>query len=131
MRTNAPQISANSIKAFVLGEHSDSQFQMSLSPLPQNVGSCVSRLSPLQTLDPAPIAEQCWNTAATITNGKGATSSGISCCLSLPVVLGRQGAARALPQKLNDEEHEALEKSAEMLRDVIAQARKDFKLGGA
>lgn len=100
MRTNAPQISANSIKAFVLGEHSDSQFvgppfppiplpaqdtrsqQMSLSPLPQNVGSCVSRLSPLQTLDPAPIAEQCWNTAATITNGKGATSSGIRSVIS-------------------------------------------------
>lgn len=112
---------------------------------------------PPSTLEPALIAEQCRNTAATIISGKGATSFGIGsvvssicstilmdkrlvrpishwvpelgCCLSLPVVLGRRGAARALPLALNDDENEALEKSAETLRAVIADVRKDFKLG--
>lgn len=112
---------------------------------------------PPSTLDPALIAEQCRTTAATIISGKGATSFGIGsvvssicstilmdkhlvrpishwvpelgCCLSLPVVLGRRGAARALPLNLNEDENEALEKSAETLRGVIAEVRKDFKLG--
>lgn len=53
----------------------------------------------------------------------------LGCCLSLPVVLGRRGAARALGLGLDGGEREALERSAETLRGVIEEVRKDFKVG--
>jgi L-lactate dehydrogenase len=101
------------------------------------------------------MAETCKNAAATIIQGKGATSFGIGavvssicssilfdkdnvrpishwvpslgCCLSLPVVLGRRGAARVLPITLSEGEQKALENSANTLRQVITSVREDFE----
>ena len=53
----------------------------------------------------------------------------LGCCLSLPVVLGRRGIARTLPLQLDEAENEALARSAETLRGVIGEVRKDFTLG--
>lgn len=44
-------------------------------------------------------------------------------------MLGKRGAARALPLGLNEEEKQALERSAETLKGVINEVRKDFKVG--
>ena len=53
----------------------------------------------------------------------------LGCCLSLPVELGRRGIARTLPLQHDEEENEALARSAETLRGVIGEVRKDFTLG--
>ncbi|SPO05261.1 related to lactate dehydrogenase [Cephalotrichum gorgonifer] len=149
-------ISANSIEAYVLGEHGDSQFvAWSIATI---CGTPLLKALPPSTFDADAIGEQCRNAAATIIDGKGATSFGIGavvssicstilldkhlvrpishwvpelgCCISLPVVLGRRGAARALPLGLSDEENALLEKSAETLRGVIADVRRDFEVEG-
>jgi L-lactate dehydrogenase len=118
-------------------------------------GVPLNRALPPDLYDPVAIAETCRNSAATIIEGKGATSYGIGavvssicssilfdkdnvrpishwvpslgCCLSLPVVLGRRGAARVLPVTLNEEEQAALEKSAKTLKDVIASVQDEFE----
>lgn len=41
-------------------------------------------------------------------------------CMSVPVVIGRQGVVRALPIRLNDAELDALQKSAAILREMAA-----------
>jgi len=48
-------------------------------------------------------------------------------CLSKPVVLGRKGVEQVLELPLNDEEKEALAKSAKSLREVIEEAEKAEK----
>jgi L-lactate dehydrogenase len=48
-------------------------------------------------------------------------------CLSKPVVLGRKGVEQVLELPLNDEEKEALAKSAKSLRGVIEEAEKAEK----
>jgi len=101
------------------------------------------------------MAETCKNAAATIIKGKGATSFGIGavvssicssilfdkdnvrpishwvpslgCCLSLPVVLGRRGAARVLPVTLSEEEQKALHTSANALKAAIASVKEEFE----
>ncbi|PKS13048.1 hypothetical protein jhhlp_000389 [Lomentospora prolificans] len=150
-------ISQNSIEAFVLGEHGDSQFvAWSIATVS---GVPLSKAVPDGTFDREKTAESCRNAAATIIDGKGATSFGIgaivssicsailfdkhlvrpishwvpelSCCISLPVVLGRRGASRTIPLNLSDDEQAALESSAATLRAVIEDVRKDFKQAGA
>lgn len=147
-------ISQNSIEAFVLGEHGDSQFvAWSLATVS---GIPLLKAVPEGTFDRDAVAEACRNSAATIIDGKGATSFGIGaivssicsailfdkrlvrpishwvpeldCCISLPVILGRRGASRSIPLALCPEENEALEKSAATIRAVIADARKKIKV---
>jgi L-lactate dehydrogenase len=48
-------------------------------------------------------------------------------CLSKPVVLGRKGVEQILELPLNNEEQEALAKSAKSLREVIEEAEKAEK----
>ena len=41
-------------------------------------------------------------------------------CLSLPVVVGRQGIARVIHPRLNEAERQAFRRAAEVVRGVIA-----------
>lgn len=105
---------------------------------------------PGMTLDRKTIAAETKDKAARIIEAKGATAYGIgaltasicksilfdqcnvrpishwndelSCCLSLPVVLGRRGIVRALNMPLNGEEKGLLADSANALKMLIAEA---------
>lgn len=48
-------------------------------------------------------------------------------CLSMPVVLGREGVVKSIPLKLSGEEREEVVKSAESLREVIGDAEKEYE----
>ena len=48
----------------------------------------------------------------------------LKCCLSLPVVLGREGVVRTIPLQLDEEEQKLLQKSAEAMRNFIKDAEK-------
>ena len=43
--------------------------------------------------------------------------------LSLPTLVGRSGAVEVLPLNLSEDEHEALLRSAEILRETMARLR--------
>lgn len=45
----------------------------------------------------------------------------------MPAVLGRKGVVRPIKVQLDDEEKEALKKSAEALSDVIQKAEKELE----
>ncbi|CAI4219641.1 unnamed protein product [Parascedosporium putredinis] len=113
-------ISQNSIEAFVLGEHGDSQF-VAWS---------------LATVSDA-VAEACRNSAATIIDGKGATSFGIGAIVSsiCSAILFDKRLVRPISHWVPEldccislPENEALEKSAATIRAVIADARKKIKV---
>jgi L-lactate dehydrogenase len=138
-------VAASSIDAFVLGEHGDSQFvAWSLATIG---GIPLSRAFPIDSLDLPGLAKATREKAASIIEHKGATAFGIGgvtasicksilfdhrnirpishfvdhldCCLSLPVVLGREGVVRTIPCPFDDVEKKDLEESARSLRKVI------------
>jgi len=139
-------VAASSVYAYVLGEHGESQFVawslariggVPLDPaLPEGV-----------KLDKDAIAEETKNKATNIINNKGVTNYGIGAvvaslcrsilfdkrdvvpvshwqeglgvCLSMPVVLGREGVVRCVQVNLDKDEEKKLKGSAGELRDMV------------
>jgi L-lactate dehydrogenase len=144
------EVAASSVDAFVLGEHGESQFvawsRATIAGVP------LSKVVPEEKINREQIAKETTNKAANIIKVKGATNYGIGavtasicksilfdhrnvrpvshwiddlkCCLSLPVILGREGVVRTIPLALDEQEHKALQKSAEALRGLIVDAEK-------
>ncbi|KAF2474893.1 l-lactate dehydrogenase-like protein [Lindgomyces ingoldianus] len=148
------EVSPNSIDAYVLGEHGDSQFIAWSSIL---IGTSPIRLALPDQITPAfkeEIATHTRGAAAAIIASKGCTAYGIGnmaasickyilfdqrtvrpisffqpslgCCLSMPAVLGRKGIIRPMPIVLDETEQEELENCASHLRGVIAGAEKEL-----
>jgi len=143
-------IASSSIDAFVLGEHGESQFvawsRATIAGVP------LSKVIPEGQIDRVKIAQDTKDKAAHIIEVKGATNYGIGavtasicksilfnhrnvrpvshyidelkCCISLPVVLGREGIVQNIPLTLDEEEQKALQKSAEIIRGFIVDAEK-------
>lgn len=146
----AIHVAASSIDAFVLGEHGESQFvawsRATVAGVPLDL------IVPDSKIDRKKIAKDTKDKAANIINVKGATNYGVGavvasicssilfdhrnvrpvsyfvkdldCCLSLPVVLGREGIVQEIPLMLDDEEQESLQKCAAVMRDLIKDAEK-------
>lgn len=148
------QVAPNSIDAYVLGEHGDSQFVAWSSAA---VGA-----TPLAMALPDGVTDEfrekvekhTRGAAAAIIEAKGCTAYGIGaiaasickyilfdsrsvrpvsfyqpdlqCCLSMPAVVGRKGIIKAMPIELDDTEKEALESCARGLRKVIDGAEKEL-----
>ncbi|KAJ9612648.1 hypothetical protein H2200_004245 [Cladophialophora chaetospira] len=147
-------VDASSVDAYVLGEHGESQMVawscVSIGAIP--LDQCVPDGT---TIDRKAIATETKNKATDIINAKGATAYGIGaltaaicksilfdqrnvrpishwvkeleCCLSVPVVLGRKGVIRSLKMPLSQEEKHELDKSAESLKEMLAEAKKSQK----
>ena len=135
-------ISTSSIHAFILGEHGDSQFPA--WSLAQISGVPLSNYPGIDTEKQQYIADKTKRKAYEIINLKGATYYGIasciskiaSCilnnkrqilpvssyidtlgtCLSLPVIVGEQGASQPLPIHLSASEKRSLEASAALIK---------------
>ncbi|HSC25483.1 MAG TPA: L-lactate dehydrogenase [Candidatus Babeliales bacterium] len=135
-------VSKESINAYVLGEHGDSQFvawsSATISGIPINM------FPDIDTQNFSFIEQKVKNIAYEIISCKGATYFGIATCvaimceaivfnqqlvmplsvysekykvcLSLPAVLGENGIEKVLPLPLNDSEQEQLDNSAHQLR---------------
>jgi len=145
------EVAVNSIDAYVLGEHGDSQFvAWSIA----TIGGVPIDKAITGTLDRTKLEDTTRHKAQTIIKAKGATAYGIGsivasicssilfdkhsvrpishyqedlqCCLSLPVVLGRKGIVRTIPLPLSEEEKKLLEASAKSLNETISESRKDF-----
>ncbi|ORX91585.1 l-lactate dehydrogenase-like protein [Clohesyomyces aquaticus] len=148
------EVSPNSIDAYVLGEHGDSQFIAWSSIL---IGTAPLRLALPNGITPEfkeEIATHTRGAAAAIIAAKGCTAYGIGnmaasickyilfdqrtvrpisfyqpelgCCLSMPAVLGRKGIIQSMPIVLDEEEQMELEKCARHLRGVIESAEKEL-----
>jgi len=149
-------VDASSVDAYVLGEHGESQMvawscvTVGAMPLDQ----C---LPPGTHIDRKAIALETKDKAAKIIESKGATAYGIGalsaaicksilfdqrivrpishwiddlgCCLSLPIILGRKGIIRSLSMPLNEEERDLLGKSADTLKELIAEAEQTQQQG--
>lgn len=138
-------IAEQSIQAYVLGEHGDSQF----------VAWSIAQIAGIPILDFPGITEKELETIATQTKNKvyelieckGSTFYGIAACLadicscilfnqkriipissyhekyqscfSLPTVLGESGIEEVLPVKLNQKEQQLLEQSAEKIKTML------------
>lgn len=142
-------IAASSIEAYVLGEHGESQLvawsRATIGGVP------LAQAMPRDAhVDSEAVARETREQAAGIIAAKGSTSFGIGgvvgairkavlynkcavmpvshfqeaegVCLSMPVVVGRRGILKKVPMSLDAEEEEALRKSAESLRKVIAES---------
>jgi L-lactate dehydrogenase len=137
-------VAASSIDAHVLGEHGESQF-VAWSLV--NVGGLPLDHVSDQSLDKGKIAEDTKDKATEIINNKGVTNYGIGAvvaslcksvlfdqrdvvpvshwqeglgvCLSVPVVLGREGVGKALGVRLNEKEEEQLKESAGVLKEMV------------
>jgi L-lactate dehydrogenase len=136
-------IAEESVHAFIIGEHGDTQVAVWSSAHVDGVP--LSAFSELTSKKLADFAQQTINKAYEIIACKGATYYGIaSCvaslcetiffnqkrilplsvyidefdvCLSMPVVLGEQGVESYLTLPLNEQEREQLEKSASVLKE--------------
>ncbi|EOA80987.1 hypothetical protein ACJQWK_09989 [Exserohilum turcicum] len=149
------EVAPNSIDAYVLGEHGDSQF---IAWSSATIGTTPLSLAlPASTLTPSfktSIAAHTRGAAGAIIAAKGCTAYGIGniaasickyilfdsrsvrplsfyqphlgCCLSMPAVVGRKGIVRAMPIKLDAEEQAQLEACARGLRGVIEGAEKEI-----
>jgi len=139
------QIAEQSIEAYVLGEHGDSQFIawscMSLAGIP------ILEFPSLTPQDLQAITDETRNKVYEIISCKDATFFGVaacvadyceciafdqkrviplSCfnekfdvCLSMPTVLGGSGIEQQLPIRLNEKEQKQLDESAQKLRSII------------
>lgn len=148
------EVAPNSIDAYVLGEHGDSQFiawsSATIGTTPLNL-AIPDQLTPAFKAD---IAAHTRGAAGAIIAAKGCTSYGIGniaasickyilfdsrsvrplsfyqpelgCCLSMPAVVGRKGIIKAMPIQLDDEEKAELEKCARGLRGIIEGAEKEL-----
>ncbi|KAF2854568.1 l-lactate dehydrogenase-like protein [Plenodomus tracheiphilus IPT5] len=148
------EVAPNSVDAFVLGEHGDSQF---IAWSSASIGTTPLSLAlPNQlTADfKASISAHTRGAAGAIIAAKGCTSYGIGniaasvckyilfdsrsvrplsfyqpelgCCLSMPAVVGRKGIIRAMPIQLDEIERGELERCAEGLRGIIRGAEKEL-----
>lgn len=149
------EVAPNSMNAYVLGEHGDSQF-IAWSSI--TIGTAPLSLAIPDLLTPEfkhEIAEHTRGAAASIIASKGCTAYGIGniaasickyilfdsrtvrpisfyqedlgCCLSMPAVIGRKGIIRSVPIELNDTEKQELEACANNLRGVIEGAEKELQ----
>ncbi|XP_014561514.1 hypothetical protein COCVIDRAFT_33477 [Bipolaris victoriae FI3] len=148
------EVAPNSIDAYVLGEHGDSQF---IAWSSATIGTTPLALAlPPSTLTEefkASISDHTRGAAGAIIAAKGCTAFGIGniaasickyilfdsrsvrplsfyqpdlgCCLSMPAVIGRKGIIRAMPIELDDDEREKLTACAKGLRRVIDGAEKE------
>jgi L-lactate dehydrogenase len=147
-------VAPNSIDAYVLGEHGDSQF-IAWSTI--SIGTAPLHLALPNTITPefkSEIGTHTRGAAAAIIAAKGCTAYGIGniaasickyilfdqrtvrpvsfyqpelgCCLSMPAVLGRKGIVRAMPIELDETEKKELESCARGLRGVIQGAAKEL-----
>ncbi|KAJ6193473.1 l-lactate dehydrogenase-like protein [Bipolaris maydis] len=148
------EVAPNSIDAYVLGEHGDSQF---IAWSSATIGTTPLSLAlPPSTLTEdfkASISAHTRGAAGAIIAAKGCTAFGIGniaasickyilfdsrsvrplsfyqpelgCCLSMPAVIGRKGIIRAMPIQLDEKEQAQLEASAKGLRRVIEGAEKE------
>ncbi|KAF2793851.1 l-lactate dehydrogenase-like protein [Melanomma pulvis-pyrius CBS 109.77] len=147
-------VAPNSIDAYVLGEHGDSQF-IAWSSI--TIGTTPLHLALPDTLSPdfkSGISKHTRGAAAAIIAAKGCTAYGIGniaasickyilfdqrtvrpisfhqpelgCCLSMPAVIGRKGIIRAMPMELDETEKRELESCARGLRAVIEGAAKEL-----
>jgi L-lactate dehydrogenase len=147
-------VAPNSIDAYVLGEHGDSQF-IAWSRI--TIGNTPLHLALPNTLTPefkSEISTHTRGAAAAIIAAKGCTAYGIGniaasickyilfdqrtvrpisfyqpdlgCCLSMPAVIGRKGIVRAMPIQLDDTERRELDNCARGLRGVIEGATKEL-----
>ena len=139
-------VAASSVNAYVLGEHGESQFvawsRCSIGGLPLEIA-----LPKDVKIDEGRLEEETKAKAGKIIESKGATNYGIGgvvarlcrsilfdereavcvsswqeelgVCLSLPVVLGREGVVRGVEMGLSKEEEGKLRKSAEAIKEVI------------
>ncbi|KAK6516213.1 hypothetical protein TWF506_006122 [Arthrobotrys conoides] len=140
-------ISDNSINAYVIGEHGDSQCVAWSSATVS--GAHISLIDDISEDEKLEIGKLVSGKANAIIKAKGFTSYGIGataaniceailfdqrpvyplscwhdehqCCISLPAVVGRNGVVTQIPLPLNDKEREQIEASAATLRDQIAK----------
>lgn len=148
------EVAPNSIDAYVLGEHGDSQF---IAWSSASVGTTPLKLVLQDELNDefkAEIANHTKGAAGSIIAAKGCTSYGIGniaasickyilfdsrsvrplsfyqpslgCCLSMPAVVGRRGIVKPMPIELDEAEQAELEKCAHGLRGVIEGAEKEM-----
>lgn len=147
-------VAPNSIDAYVLGEHGDSQF---IAWSSATIGTTPLRLVLQDQLTDefkASISAHTRGAAGAIIAAKGCTAYGIGniaasickyilfdsrsvrplsfyqpdlgCCLSMPAVVGRKGIIRAMPIELDEAERRELESCARGLRGVIEGAEKEL-----
>ncbi|EPS35752.1 hypothetical protein H072_10720 [Dactylellina haptotyla CBS 200.50] len=140
-------ISDNSINAYVIGEHGDSQC-VAWSSVTVS-GAHISLIDDISEDKKEEIGKLVSGKANAIIKAKGFTSYGIGataaniceailfdqrpvyplscwsdkyqCCISLPVVVGRNGVVTSIPLPLNEKETAQIEASAATLREQIAK----------
>ncbi|CAG5175052.1 uncharacterized protein ALTATR162_LOCUS10806 [Alternaria atra] len=149
------EVAPNSIDAYVLGEHGDSQF---IAWSSATIGTTPLALAlPPNTLTSEfknQISSHTRGAAGAIIAAKGCTAYGIGniaasickyilfdsrsvrplsfyqpelgCCLSMPAVVGRKGIIKSMPIQLDEEERAQLEACAKGLRGVIEGAEKEL-----
>ncbi|CAN9435288.1 unnamed protein product [Alternaria alternata] len=149
------EVAPNSIDAYVLGEHGDSQF---IAWSSATIGTTPLALTlPPNTLTSefkSQISSHTRGAAGAIIAAKGCTAYGIGniaasickyilfdsrsvrplsfyqpelgCCLSMPAVVGRKGIIKAMPIQLDEEERAQLDACAKGLRGVIEGAEKEL-----
>ncbi|KAF2281052.1 l-lactate dehydrogenase-like protein [Westerdykella ornata] len=150
------EVAPNSIDAYVLGEHGDSQFiawsSITIGTTPLEQALPEGHFTPNFKQE---IAEHTRGAAAAIIASKGCTAYGIGniaasickyilydvrcvrplsyyqpdleCCLSMPAVIGRKGIVRAMPMRLDEGERRELEACAGHLRGVIDGVEMELK----
>ncbi|GAB1214605.1 hypothetical protein ATERTT37_003769 [Aspergillus terreus] len=143
----ATGVSANSIDLYVLGVHgADQVAAWSTATIG---GMPIDKALQPETFDRTQLANLCKHRSQSIIRSKGATPLGIGsivtsicvsiaedrrnvrpiscyqpeygCCFSLPVVLGRKGIVRRLEVPIDQEEKDAIRKSAEELKQTLDQ----------
>ncbi|KAF2876420.1 l-lactate dehydrogenase-like protein [Massariosphaeria phaeospora] len=148
------EVAPQSIDAYVLGEHGDSQF-IAWSSITIGTSPLALALPAKLTAEfKANIAAHTRGAASAIIAAKGCTAYGIGqiaasickyilfdsrsvrplsfyqpelgCCLSMPAVIGRKGIVRAMPVELDATEKAELETCAKGLRAVIEGAQKEL-----
>ncbi|CAN9360900.1 unnamed protein product [Alternaria alternata] len=149
------EVAPNSIDAYVLGEHGDSQF---IAWSSATIGTTPLALAlPPNTLTSefkSQISSHTRGAAGAVIAAKGCTAYGIGniaasickyilfdsrsvrplsfyqpelgCCLSMPAVVGRKGIIKAMPIQLDEEERAQLDACAKGLRGVIEGAEKEL-----
>ncbi|KAB2100741.1 hypothetical protein AG0111_0g10776 [Alternaria gaisen] len=149
------EVAPNSIDAYVLGEHGDSQF-IAWSSATIGTTPLALALPPnaLTSEFKSQISSHTRGAAGAIIAAKGCTAYGIGniaasickyilfdsrsvrplsfyqpelgCCLSMPAVVGRKGIIKAMPIQLDEEERAQLDACAKGLRGVIEGAEKEL-----
>ncbi|KAF2730573.1 l-lactate dehydrogenase-like protein [Polyplosphaeria fusca] len=148
------EVSANSIDAYVLGEHGDSQFIAWSSAA---IGSTPLHLALPESTQAefrAEISSHTRGAAGAIIAAKGCTAYGIGnvaasickyilfdqrtvrplsfyqpdlgCCLSMPAVIGRKGILKSMPLVFDEAEKKELNDCAKGLRAIIEGAEKEL-----